>query len=109
MTVISRSRLSRCKMAMISTPVLESNAPVGSSARTMLGLLTSERAIRDPLLLASGKLARLMCLASSEAHRKQRILRPLAALAIRNIGVQEWKLHILDSTGSRQQIELLKH
>src|ERR1035437_3760714 len=43
--VIPSSRFSRWKIAMISRLVLESSAPVGSSARIMLGVFTSDRAM----------------------------------------------------------------
>ena len=40
--------------AMISSPVLESRLPVGSSARMIEGLFTSARAIGDALALTAG-------------------------------------------------------
>ena len=55
--VIPDSRFSRWKMAMISMPVRESSAPVGSSAR-MIARIVDQRA-RDghPLLLARRRAA----------------------------------------------------
>src|SRR5439155_7612651 len=44
-TIVSPSRLSRCKSASTSTLVRESRLPVGSSARITAGSLTSARAI----------------------------------------------------------------
>ena len=44
-TVMPRSRLSRCRISMISTLVRLSRLPVGSSARISSGSLTSARAI----------------------------------------------------------------
>ena len=44
-TMVMPLRLSSCSSAMISTLVVESSAPVGSSARISLGSLTSARAI----------------------------------------------------------------
>src|SRR2546422_84737 len=60
------------------------------------------------LLLATGKLARLMFLASSQPYRKQRFSRSFVTLTVRDIGVHERELHIFDGAGPGQQVELLE-
>ena len=81
MIVMPSSRFSRWKIAMISRPVRESSAPVGSSARMIRGIVDERPGDRHALLLSAGQLAGLVILAPRQADREQRLLRPLAPLA----------------------------
>ena len=53
---------------MTSAPEWLSRLPVGSSARTRAGSVTSARAIADPLLLAARQLGRLVVQAVAQAE-----------------------------------------
>ena len=79
MMVMPRS-LSSWKIPMISTLVRLSRLPVGSSARTTSGSLIKRTRNRDALLLAAGKLTRMMIFATSEADRFEHLIGPLAQL-----------------------------
>ena len=82
---------------MIPFEVSESRAPVGSSAQTMAGLFTSERAT-VMLLLAAAHLGRTLGLIR-EPHHLDGVLRPLAGLFRLLAGDQERKLDVLDPRG----------
>ena len=66
---------------MISRLVLESSAPVGSSARMIFGIVHKRTCDGDTLLLPARKLAWLVFLASGQSDSEQGFHRPLAPVA----------------------------
>ena len=68
MTIVIPRSFSFWKIPMISTLVRLSRLPVGSSARTTSGSLIKRARDRDALLLAAGKLARMMIFAAAQAR-----------------------------------------
>ena len=80
MIVTPCSRLSVCSVFMMSCEVRVSRLPVGSSARSTLGLLIKRARDRDALLLAAGELAGRIALAIAEAEKSQRRARAFEAL-----------------------------
>jgi len=87
--------------------VLESRAPVGSSARIMLGIVHQRSRDGHALLLAAGKLARLMVFPVRQVPRRAGLHGPLVPLLGGRIGIHQRQFDILRGAGARQQVELL--
>ena len=94
---------------MISSPIFESRLPVGSSARTISGLVHDGAGDGDALLLSAGQLVGARVLATGEAHRGERLARPQRALARADAGVDQRHGDVLEGRGAREQVELLEH
>ena len=108
--VMPCSRFSRWKIAMISTLVRESSAPVGSSARMIRGSFTSARAMATRCCWPPESWLGWCSSRSGQSHREQRRHAPArAARAAGVVGVQQRQFHILQRAGPRQQVELLEH
>jgi len=96
------------KSAMISSPVFESRFPVGSSARTMDGELTSARATATRCLWPPESSFGLWCMRSTRSTRSRASLL-FDALFGRRAIVDQRQFHVVKRCRSRQQVEGLKH
>ena len=75
------------------------------------GIVHQRARNRDPLLLAAGKLTRMMFFAPGKSNRRQNRVRFVAQLRVGQAmrAVKQWQLDILARRSARQQIETLKN
>ncbi len=107
-----RSMLSRWKMPMTSTLVRVSRLPVGSSARMIDGSLIERSRDRDTLLLAAGKLVRIVVVPLTEPDGRERRHRALVALGELHLAsavVEERQFDVVERGRAREQVEALEH
>ena len=108
-SVMPSSRFSRWKMAMISRPIRESSAPVGSSARMMRGSLTSDRAMATRCCCPPESWLGWCSSRPARPDRAQRLQRARSRRSRADvIGVEQRQLDVLGGAGARQQVELLE-
>ena len=107
-TIVSPSRLSRCRRASTSTLVRVSRLPVGSSARITAGSLTSARAMATrccwPPESWLGWWSARSARPTAARRARARVLRSRAVSA----GVEQGQLDVLERGRARQQVELLE-
>jgi hypothetical protein len=96
------------KRAMISTPVLESRLPVGSSARMMEGRLTSARATATRWRWPPESSLGLWYMRDSRPTLGERFLGALDALRRRGAVVDQRQLDVVQRGGAGQQVEGLE-
>src|SRR5689334_3580506 len=101
--VFWNSRLSRSSSVRISSADLRSRSPVGSSASSTDGSLTTARD-RDPLLLPARELAREVVEPVAEAHQLEGELGALPALLAAHAHQQQGKLDVLQRGQHRDQV-----
>src|ERR1700680_1322283 len=99
--LIPFSRFKRWKMAMISTLVRESRAPVGSSAKMICGSW-----IR---LLAPGKLIGMMTGSIGQTNGLENVHSAPVLLGNCAAAVKQRQFYVLNGAGSGQQVELLEY
>src|SRR6185369_15459001 len=85
--IVFPCRCSSLKSSSTSCPVLESSAPVGSSARSIAGRLASARD-RDALRLPARQLRRQHACLFRDPDLLQQLQRPLPPLLARNARVE---------------------
>jgi len=89
MKVVSISRLIFFIRSMICSPVAESRFAVGSSARTMEGLVTRARPNGDPLALAAGQLVGLVIAPVAQPYLADEKIDPFLPFAFGESGLAE--------------------
>ena len=97
------------KRAMISSPVLESRFPVGSSARMMEGLVDEGAGDGDALTLAAGELVGLVHHASAQVDGLEDGLCAGSTLDGRSAVVDEGQLDVVKRSGAGEQVEGLEY
>ena len=99
---------SRANSRMISSPVAESRLPVGSSASRIDGFITSARAIATRWRWPPESSFGLWFMRSARPTISSACLRPLEPRVLRDAGVDERQLDVVQRAGARQQVEGLE-
>ena len=97
------------KTRMISSDVVESRFPVGSSARRIDGWLHERARDRDALALTAGELVRPVMDSVSELNALECFRGSLSPLVRSDAGVNERQLDVVQRGRARQQVEGLEH
>ena len=109
--VMPRSRFRRCRISMTSMLVRVSRLPVGSSARSISGSLTSARAMATRCCCPPESWLGVWCAAVAEAHGVEQALarsRGGGGAAWRSAAVEQGQLDVLERRRARQQVEVLE-
>ena len=93
---------------MISAPLWESSAPVGSSARRICGLIDQGTRNGYPLLLPARELSGKVELPAGQADVGQSALAQFVSVGCFTVLVEQWQFDILQRIHSGKQVEILK-
>ena len=107
-TTVRPSSLSRAKMRSTSSVERESRLPVGSSARIIVGFVTSARATATRCCWPPESSDGLMVNALCHPDRGERLLRAPAARVPVDAGVGERQFHVREGGRARDEVEALK-